>query len=279
MRDNRRGAEITVQSMPYALEYRKLCTAHVDISWKMILPKTRSTSHPCWICFSIPNFYIRKGRPHGHRYGKAPGCKEYHTANQLQKRCRKKKYDNIHDRFIRDKTLQEDDDWVGSLWRDHPWDGSDRKRKPVILPPEQKLMSTVATGGFARTWWISIRCRQGINLTSRKHWSTLYRPKKAEDKKQSEKWSQSSSSLVAMANKLVGVRLWEFTTKMVWPLIERWNLCIQWATIHLRYESQQELNAKFIVNISVTADSSLLSPTGGVKRIPPDTEIHEQMAT
>ena len=35
--------------------------------------------------FSIPNFYIRKGRPHGHRYGKAPGCKEYHTANQLQK--------------------------------------------------------------------------------------------------------------------------------------------------------------------------------------------------
>ena len=40
--------------------------------------------------FSIPNFYIRKGRPHG--YGKAPGCKEYYTANQLQKRCRKKKY-------------------------------------------------------------------------------------------------------------------------------------------------------------------------------------------
>ena len=37
--------------------------------------------------FSIPNFYIRKGRPHGHRYGKKPGCKEYYTANQLQKRC------------------------------------------------------------------------------------------------------------------------------------------------------------------------------------------------
>ena len=53
--------------------------------------------------FSIPNFYIRKGRPHGHRYGKAPGCKEYHTANQLARRCHKKKYDSIHDRFIRDK--------------------------------------------------------------------------------------------------------------------------------------------------------------------------------
>ena len=30
--------------------------------------------------FSIPNFYIRKGRPHGHRYGKK-GDQEYHTAN------------------------------------------------------------------------------------------------------------------------------------------------------------------------------------------------------
>ena len=26
--------------------------------------------------------------------------------------------------------------------------------------------------------------------------------------------------------------------------MERGNLCTQWATIHLRYESQQELNAK-----------------------------------
>ena len=56
--------------------------------------------------FSIPNFYIRKGRPHGHRYGKAPGCKEYYTANQLARRCRKKKYDSVHDRYIRDKTFR-----------------------------------------------------------------------------------------------------------------------------------------------------------------------------
>ena len=32
MRDNRRGAEITVQSMPYALGVQELCTVHVDIS-------------------------------------------------------------------------------------------------------------------------------------------------------------------------------------------------------------------------------------------------------
>ena len=52
--------------------------------------------------FAIPNFYIRKGQPHGHRYGKKEGCKEFHTAKQLQKRCRKKQYENIHDRFFRD---------------------------------------------------------------------------------------------------------------------------------------------------------------------------------
>ena len=62
--------------------------------------------------FSIPNFVTRKGR---HKYGKAPGCKEYHTANQLQKRCRKKKYDNIHDRFIRDKFFRNTMIDVGSL--------------------------------------------------------------------------------------------------------------------------------------------------------------------
>ena len=40
--------------------------------------------------FSIPNFYIRKNRPHGHRYGKSQGCKVYFTANQLAKKFRKK---------------------------------------------------------------------------------------------------------------------------------------------------------------------------------------------
>ena len=52
--------------------------------------------------FSIPNFYISKDRPHGHRYGKKEGCKEYHTANQIQKKCKKRQFLSIHDRFIRD---------------------------------------------------------------------------------------------------------------------------------------------------------------------------------
>ena len=51
---------------------------------------------------SIQNFYIRKGRPHSHRYGKKEGDQEYRTANQLQKKCKKRQFLSIHDRFIRD---------------------------------------------------------------------------------------------------------------------------------------------------------------------------------
>ena len=36
--------------------------------------------------FSITNFYIRKGRPRGHRYGMK---EEFHTSNQLQM-CKKR---------------------------------------------------------------------------------------------------------------------------------------------------------------------------------------------
>ena len=53
--------------------------------------------------FSIPNFYIRKNHQHGHKHGKPPGCKDYFMANQLAKKCCKKKCDNIHDKHIRDK--------------------------------------------------------------------------------------------------------------------------------------------------------------------------------
>ena len=32
--------------------------------------------------FSIPNYYIKKGRPHGHRYGKKPGDRALHRQSR-----------------------------------------------------------------------------------------------------------------------------------------------------------------------------------------------------
>ena len=55
---------------------------------------------------SIPNYYIKKGRHHGHRYGKKPGDHEYFIANSLKKKCKKKFFLGIHDRFIRDEKFR-----------------------------------------------------------------------------------------------------------------------------------------------------------------------------
>ena len=40
---------------------------------------------------SIPEYVIKKGRPRGHRYGKLPENKEYHLAQNLKKRCIKRR--------------------------------------------------------------------------------------------------------------------------------------------------------------------------------------------
>ena len=55
---------------------------------------------------SIPDYVIKKGRPHGHRYGKKEGDREYYIANQLKKKCKKKFFQGIHDRFIRDEQFR-----------------------------------------------------------------------------------------------------------------------------------------------------------------------------
>ena len=56
---------------------------------------------------SIPEYVIKRGRPHGHRYGKLPENKEYYLAHNLKKRCIKRKFTGIHDRFLRDHVFRE----------------------------------------------------------------------------------------------------------------------------------------------------------------------------
>ena len=144
--------------------------------------------------FSIPNIYIRKGRPHGHRYGKAPGCKEYYTANQLARRCRKKKYDSIHDRFIRDKTFRKAMIELG-------------RSEKIILEMDQLASenhtykaTTAEIDVYRGNWWIHSNVANFDSVPTRhqpdfkKALSTMHRLKKAEDEKQYAKWPQSSSS-------------------------------------------------------------------------------------
>ena len=144
--------------------------------------------------FSIPNFYIKKGRPHGHKYGKKEGCKEYRTANQLQKRCRKKHYENIHDRFIRDKFFRKTMIELG-------------RSEEIILEVDRlasedhnHITTQEEIDVYRGNWWIRSNVVNFDTMPTRrqpdfkKAMSTLHRLKKAEDKTHYENWSQSSSS-------------------------------------------------------------------------------------
>ena len=119
--------------------------------------------------FSIPNYYIKKGRPHGHRYGKKPGDHEYYIANSLKKKCRKKFYLGIHDRFIRDEKFRKNMFDIGrteefvAKWT--TW----RTKTTPTTELQKKFVCTETNGGFVRTQLVPIRCQFGIDLTSSKH--------------------------------------------------------------------------------------------------------------
>ena len=50
---------------------------------------------------SNPNYVIKKGRPHGHRYGKITAQREHYVAHNLREKCIKRHFQGIHDRFLK----------------------------------------------------------------------------------------------------------------------------------------------------------------------------------
>ena len=89
--------------MPFIPEWRHrlLC---------MRVPLETNSSQSTFHCiydgpFSMPEYVIKKGRFHWHRYGKLPE-KAYHQARNLKKRCKKVDSKGIHDRFLRDHVFR-----------------------------------------------------------------------------------------------------------------------------------------------------------------------------
>ena len=144
--------------------------------------------------FSIPCFYIRKDRPRGHRYGKAPGCKEYHTANQLAKKCRIRKYESIHDRFIRDRAFRR-------AMIDHGRTEQMIIEMDKLAEEDHSYKASKAEIEFYRgNWWIHSNVARVDSMPVRYEpefksaLSTMQRLKRAEDKKKQEATAQTSSS-------------------------------------------------------------------------------------
>ena len=117
---------------------------------------------------SIPNYYIKKGRPHGHRYGKKPGDHEYFIVNSLKKKCKKKNFLGIHDRFIRDEKFSKNMFDAVALknyvvrWTN--W----RTKTTRTTSVQKKFLCTETIGGFVRTQLVLIRCQLGFELISNK---------------------------------------------------------------------------------------------------------------
>ena len=57
--------------------------------------------------FSIENYVIKKGRPRGAGHGRTEAQKEHFIAHNARRRCLKKKFEGIHDRFLKDSTYRD----------------------------------------------------------------------------------------------------------------------------------------------------------------------------
>ena len=104
-------------------------------------------------------YYIKKGRPHGHRYGKKPGDHEYFIANSLKKKCKKKNFLGIHDRFIRVEKFHKNMCDVGrteEICREMDKLAKETTRTTSL---QKKLVCTETIGGFVRTQLVPIRCQ------------------------------------------------------------------------------------------------------------------------
>ena len=157
--------------------------------------------------FSIPCFYIRKDRPRGHRHGKAPGCKEYHTANQLAKKCRKHKYESIYDRFIRDRAFRR-------AQIEHGRNEQMILEMDMLAKEDHSYTANNAEIEFYRNnWWLHSNVARVDSMPVRYEpvfksaLSTMQRLKRAENKKKQEATAQTSSSSSSWHwhSKLVGV--------------------------------------------------------------------------
>ena len=143
---------------------------------------------------SIHDYYMKKRRPHGHRYARKPGDKEYYIANQLKK-CKKKNFQGIHDRFVQDEQFRNRMIETGrteDLCRQMD-DLADEDHTHHLTPQEYYK--------YKSNWWIrsnKIGCdtmpiRQRSDL--KQALSTLQQLKEKEKGAQrNQRWTQSSSS-------------------------------------------------------------------------------------
>ena len=132
--------------------------------------------------FSIPDYVIKEGRLHGHRYGKKPGDREYYIANQLKKKCKKRLFQGIHDRFIRHEHFR------NRMIENDPDEDACRQMDALADEDHTHYLTSQEYYYYKGNWW----------LRSNKTGSDTVPVQRRSDFKQAlstlQRWAQSSSS-------------------------------------------------------------------------------------
>ena len=143
---------------------------------------------------SIPNYYIKKGQPHGHRYGKKPEDREYYIANSLKKKCKKKFYLGIHDRFIRDEKFRK------NMFDTGRTEEICRQMDELANEDHTHHLTPEEIRDYRVNWWIRSN-KVGSDTMPVRHrsdfkqaLSTLRQLKDKEDAAHQQRWSQRYSS-------------------------------------------------------------------------------------
>ena len=144
---------------------------------------------------SISQYDTKKGQHHGHRYAKKPGDHEYFTANSHKKKCKKKFFLGIHDRFIRDEKFRKNTIDVGR------YEGICREMDQLANEDHTHRITEKEIGVCRNNWWIRSNkvgsdtvpiqqrsdCKQAL--------STLRQLKDKQDAAHhNQRWTQSYSS-------------------------------------------------------------------------------------
>ena len=143
---------------------------------------------------SIPNYYIKKGRPHGHRYGKKPGITSTSSRIRSRRNASKKFFLGIHDRLIRDEKFRKNMFDVGrteEICRD--MDKLAKEDHTHHITPEEIRV-------YRNNWWIRSNTVGSDTMPVRHRpdfkqaLSTLRQLKHQEDTAHQQRWQIYSSS-------------------------------------------------------------------------------------
>ena len=210
--------------------------------------------------FSIPHYYIKKWRPHGHRYGKKPGDYEYFIANSFKEKC-KKFFLGILDRFIRDEKFHKKMFDVGRseelCFQVDKLANEDHKHH---ITPEEICV-------YSNNWWIRSNT-VGSDTMPVRHWAEAHQQRWKSYSSSWWKWQESWWHSFYEHQHEDGP-----STNWSGKPFEKWMECL------FEVWFSEVLCCIITVQNSVTANSSLPTPTGGVNTILPYIKILRKLAT